>query len=55
MACELTQGFDLECKDGIGGIKKIILCDTVDSFNIDINEIVTAINGPTGGDLYTYE
>ena len=55
MACELTIGFDLQCKSGIGGIKKIILCDTVDSFNIDVNEIVTAINGPISGDLYTYE
>ena len=55
MACELSIGFDLQCKDSIGGIKKIILCDTVDSFNIDANEIVTSIIGPVSGDLYTYE
>jgi hypothetical protein len=55
--CELSSGFTLDCKDGIGGIKKIILCDTVISqgFSFDANEIVTAIVGPTSGDLYTYE
>jgi hypothetical protein len=57
MACELSTGFTLDCKDGIGGIKKIILCDTVDpqGFSFDGSEVVTAIVGPTSGDLYTYE
>jgi hypothetical protein len=57
MACELSTGFTLDCKDGIGGIKQIVLVDKteVTSFNLDANEIVTAINGPASGDLYTYE
>lgn len=55
MACELSTGFTLDCKDGIGGIKKIILCDTVTSLTLDANEIVTDIVGPVAGDLYTYE
>ena len=57
MACELSTGFTLDCKDGIGGIKKIVLVDKteVTSFTLDANEIVTAINGPASGDLYTYE
>ena len=55
MACELSTGFTLDCKDGIGGIKKIILCDTVTSLTLDANEIVTAIVGPVEGDLFTYE
>ena len=57
MACELSTGFTLDCKDGIGGIKQIVLVDKteVSSFNFDANEIVTAINGPASGDLYTYE
>lgn len=55
MACELSTGFTLDCKDGIGGIKKIILCDTVTSLSLDANEIVTTIVGPSAGDLYTYE
>ena len=57
MACELSTGFTLDCKDGIGGIKQIVLVDKteVSSFSLDANEIVTAINGPASGDLYTYE
>jgi len=55
MACELSTGFTLDCKDGIGGIKKIVLCDTVTSLTLDANEIVTAIVGPVAGDLFTYE
>lgn len=57
MACELNTGFTLDCKDGIGGIKKIILLDytEVTSFTFDGDEIVTAINGPIDADLYTYE
>lgn len=55
MACELSTGFTLDCKDGIGGIKKIILCDTVTSLTLDANEIVTDIVGAISGDLYTYE
>jgi len=57
MACELSTGFTLDCKDGIGGIKQIVLVDkaNVDSFTLDANEIVTLIVGPASGDLYTYE
>ena len=57
MACELSTGFTLDCKDGIGGIKQIVLVDKteVSSFSLDANEIVTAINGPASGDLFTYE
>ena len=57
MACELSTGFSLDCKDGIGGIKQIVLVDKteVDSFGFDADENVIAINGPAGGDLYTYE
>jgi hypothetical protein len=57
MACELSTGFTLDCKDGIGGIKQIVLLDkaTLNSFNFDANEIVTAINGVVSGDLFTYE
>lgn len=55
--CELSSGFTLDCKDGIGGIKQIVLLDkaTLNSFNFDANEIVTAINGVVSGDLFTYE
>lgn len=57
MACELSTGFTLDCKDGVGSVKKIILVDQtiVDSFGLDANEIVTAIYGVASGDLFTYE
>lgn len=57
MACELTTGFTLDCKDGVGGVKKIILVDQtlVSSFTLDANEIVTAIAGATDADYFTYE
>jgi hypothetical protein len=57
MSCTLSSGFTLDCKDSIGGIKQIVLVDKteVSSFSLDANEIVTAINGPASGDLYTYE
>ena len=58
MACsELTQGFILNCKDGIGGIKQIVLVDKalVSSFSFDGSEVITTIVGPASGDLFTYE
>jgi hypothetical protein len=57
MACELSTGFTLDCKDGIGGIKQIVLVDKteVTSFTLDANEVVTLIVGPSAGELYTYE
>ena len=57
MACELTTGFTLDCKDGVGGVKKIVLVDkaNVTSFTLDASQVVTAIVGPVSGDLFTYE
>lgn len=57
MACELSIGFTLDCKSGIGGIKQIVLVDktNITSFTLDASEVVTAINGAVLGDLFTYE
>jgi hypothetical protein len=58
MSCELSTGFTLDCKDGIGGIKKIVLIDkaNVNSFSFqEGTEIVTAINADDQNDIYTYE
>jgi hypothetical protein len=57
MACELNIGFGLDCKDGIGGIKKIVLIDrsNVDSFTFDADEIVTVITADDEDAIYTYE
>jgi hypothetical protein len=56
--CELTSGIALPCKDGIGGIKQIVLVNKteVSSFTIDpVTEVVSLIVGPSLADLYTYE
>ena len=56
--CELSSGFTLDCKDGIGGIKQIVLIDkaNVNSFSFqEGTEIVTAINADDQNDIYTYE
>ena len=59
MACELSIGFGIEaCKNGIGGIKKIVLVNktNVESFTINpTTEEVTLIVGPSLGELFTYE
>jgi len=57
MACELSTGFTLDCKDGIGGIKQIVLLDQslVTGITLDSSQVITAIAGPTDADLYTYE
>jgi len=57
MACELNIGFGLDCKDGIGGIKKIVLTDftNVDAFTLDADEVVTAIIANDADAIYTYE
>jgi len=57
MACELNIGFALDCKDGIGGIKKIVLIDhsNVDSFTFDADEVVTVITAEDEDAIYTYE
>ena len=56
--CELTTGILLECKDGIGGIKQIVLTQWYSnvSFIFDgTTEVVDEITGIDAGDLYTYE
>ncbi len=58
MACELSIGMTLDCKDGLGGIKKIVLVDkaNVTSFSFqEATEIVTAINALDQNEIYTYE
>ena len=57
MACELSIGFTLDCKDGIGGIKQIVLLEQnlVTGITLDGSEVITAIAGPVDADLYTYE
>ena len=54
--CELSIGMTLDCKDGIGGIKQIVLGNwnqvNLNSVTINANEVVTLI---PDADYYTYE
>jgi hypothetical protein len=55
--CELSIGFDLDCKDGVGGVKRIVLTEwSVDfpqDITLDASEVITAL--PPTTDLYYYE
>jgi hypothetical protein len=55
--CELSIGFDLDCKDGVGGIKKIVLTewnvDFPEEIALDESEVITSLPDTTS--LYTYE
>jgi hypothetical protein len=55
MSCNITGGFSLSCKDGVGGIDKIFIANgPVDSFTESAG-VVTAITLPTGGSWFTFE
>jgi len=55
--CELSIGFNLDCKDGVGGVKRIVLAEWYSDFpqeiTLDGTEVITAL--PANTDLYTYE
>ena len=54
MACNLTQGFTLDCKDAVGGIKSIHLIDWASTgFTVSGGEV--AATTVVSGDVYTYE
>lgn len=54
MACSLTQGFTLDCKDAVGGIKSIHLIDWAASgFSIGGSEVTATTIA--SGDVFTYE
>jgi len=56
--CELTIGFNLECKDAIGGIKQIVLTEwnsSVDFVFDGATEVVEEIVGVSDNELFTYQ
>lgn len=56
MACALTQGYSLDCKDSVGGIKAVwfIASDDVSSIT-EASGIVSAITKAGGKVFYKYE
>ena len=54
MACNLSQGFTLDCKDAGGGIKSIHLIDWASTgFTVSGGEVTATT--VASGDVYTYE
>ena len=54
MACNLTQGFTLDCKDAVGGIKSIHLIDFASTgFTVSGGEVTATT--VASGSVYTYE
>ena len=55
MACELTQGYSIDCRDAIGGIKSVYISnfDNVSAYTATAGEI-TAITQVTGKSFYKY-
>ena len=54
MACDITSGFELACRDNVGGIKNIyILSGSVSSVGGEANGLLTGITG--SGVFYKFE
>ena len=57
MACALTQGFTLGCRDNVGGIKTVYIIElaNVSSFSpSDLSGTLTAITMSGGAKFWTY-
>ena len=56
MACALTQGYTLDCKDSIGGIKSVWFIAAGDvSAVTEVSGVVTAITKASGKVFYKYQ
>jgi ligand-binding sensor domain-containing protein len=56
MACALTQGYTLDCKDSIGGIKSVWFIATGDVSSVaEASGVVTAITKASGKVFYKYQ
>jgi hypothetical protein len=54
MACDITSGFELACRDNVGGIKNIyILSGSISSVDGASNGLLTGISG--SGTFYKFE
>lgn len=56
MACELTTGFTLDCKDAVGGVKKIFLADwnVVNTTTVTIDGTTNNVTALPDEDFYEY-
>lgn len=55
MACELTAGFTLDCKEGVGGIKAIYLQQLADFQNgVSVDPTTQEIDGLSTASIYKF-
>lgn len=56
MACNLTQGFPIDCKDNVGGVKAVYIANKDNIASItEAAGVVTAISMDTGTYFYKYD
>lgn len=56
MACALTQGFNLDCREGVGGLKEVYIIETDNiSAVTETSGVVTAITKATGKRFWKYK
>ncbi len=55
MACALTQGFNLDCREGVGGVKEVYIIET-DNLSVvtETSGVVTAITKLAGKRFWKY-
>ena len=56
MACALTQGYVLDCKDSLGGITEVLFIAKQDvTATTEASGVITAITKAAGKRFYKYE
>jgi hypothetical protein len=55
MACVLTQGYNLDCREGIGGLKEVYIIELANVSAItEVSGVVTAITKASGKRFWKY-
>lgn len=55
MACALTQGYTLDCREGIGGIKEVYIIELLNvTAMTEVSGVITAITKETGKRFWKY-
>jgi hypothetical protein len=56
MACALTQGYVLDCKDSLGGITEVLFIASKDvTATTEVSGVITAVTKASGKRFYKYE
>lgn len=56
MACALTQGYNLDCREGIGGVKEVYIIELANvTAMTEVSGVITAITKATGKRFWKYQ